>query len=72
MKGRKVWMGSDPTACDLCHAPIVGEFVDGRMSGITTWAKMCMTCHGTSGAGLGQGLGQKYRLEDSKWVKVAG
>ena len=69
---RKVWFGSDPVRCDVCEEPISGEFVDGNVRGISSWAMMCIPCHESIGAGLGSGRGQKYRQEGPEWVKVAG
>ena len=69
---RKVWFGSKPEKCDICHKPFNGEFIDGRtQSG--PWGMLCPPCHKTYGVGLGTGNGQHYKLaEDGKFEKVAG
>lgn len=71
MAEQKVWMGSPITKCDLCKCQIKNVFVDGKTN-MGPWGIMCFTCHRTHGCGLGLGRGQKYRMNDGKWVKVAG
>ena len=67
----KKWLGSTPTNCDLCKAPIDNTFVDGKTC-YGPWAIMCITCHTQVGCGLGTGKGQKYEKQREDWVKVAG
>ena len=69
---RKVWMGSEPTVCDLCNGPFRDKtFVDGATR-MGPWAMMCNACHTLDGFGLGTGKGQKYVYEKKtkEWVKV--
>jgi hypothetical protein len=68
--------------CDLCGKDLADclEFVDGKVRGYESWAKMCPDCFATDGRGLGLGFGQMYRihhlaLSDSVkpvWCKVKG
>jgi cytochrome c553 len=46
-------------------------FVDG-LTRYGPWANMCVSCHASSGYGLGIGRGQKYRKDETtgKFVKV--
>lgn len=76
----KSWVGPAPTNCDLCSVAIKDTFVDGRTV-LGPWGNMCTRCHRDHGAGLGAGLGQKYRRETTvvdigvsfdRWWKVAG
>lgn len=70
-----VWSGKPPEKCQLCNAPIVTEFIDGRTR-MGPWAYMCQKCHDTKGCGLGMGCGQMYfkRTENGKtfWQKEGG
>jgi hypothetical protein len=70
--GGRYWMGSQPEQCDLCQAPLDGEFVDGAtVRG--PWAMMCVKCHRMFGHGLGMGRGQRYELGDQdRWWKTGG
>jgi len=67
----KTWAG-DPGHCDICKDEITHEFVDGRMEGYSSWAKMCPGCHVIHGAGIGEGVGQLYQKQLNTWVKVRG
>lgn len=67
----KVWLGAAPETCDLCQGKIRGVFIDGQVQG-GGWANLCPDCHRRFGVGLGTGRGQKYRHEDTDWVKVEG
>jgi hypothetical protein len=58
----KKWMGSKPTTCDLCHKPLVDQFIDGRTAW-GPWGIMCRSCHFAQGTGLGTGRGQLYDLK---------
>lgn len=75
MSERKVWLGSAPTNCDICHIAITTVFVDGKTH-MGPWANMCPGCHRAHGCGLGLGKGQKYKKQvfqiDGTWVKTAG
>ncbi len=69
---RVVWMGSPPTNCDLCEAPIFAIFVDGKTNQ-GPWANMCLECHPVYGCGLGTGKGQKYQKQpNGEWLKIEG
>ena len=57
------WIGTVPTACQLCHRDLKHEFIDGRLRFCTAWAIVCSSCHNTHGYGLGVGKGQKYDLK---------
>ena len=65
-------MGTEPTTCNICDAPITDRFVDGATRQ-GPWAIMCMPCVEQHGRGLGTGHGQAYsKTPDSQWIKVAG
>ena len=76
MKKRKQWIGSPPTECDLCHAPISNVFVDACLflQGQRIWGNVCKTCHQEYGVGLGEGKGQEYWLDEEtgKFLKIEG
>lgn len=59
----RTWQGSPPVDCDICHRPLVGEFIDGKIVG-GGWCMMCTSCHGMHGTSLGQ----TYRLLSGVWV----
>lgn len=71
----KTWEGSPITNCDLCHLPIVKEFVDGKTV-YGPWAILCPSCHRAKGVGIGTGKGQRYKArrinDEEKWVKFEG
>ena len=67
----KTWLSDPPTECDLCQTPITTIFIDGKTT-YGPWGIMCPHCYKTYGKGLGGGLGQKYELQDGKFVKIAG
>ena len=70
--GKKIWLGSKPIHCDICHGDITNEFIDGCTT-YGPWANMCPSCHKDVGRGLGTGRGQKYRLNsDGEFEKVEG
>jgi hypothetical protein len=70
--GKKVWMGSFPSQCDICQSQIGDSFVDGATYG-GPWAIMCLACLSGSGRGLGTGRGQRYdKGSDGEFVKVKG
>jgi hypothetical protein len=62
-----------PDVCDLCHAPLAEDFIDGRTR-FGAWANLCLRCWTFSGAGrLGTGLGHWYhRQADGRFHKVEG
>lgn len=61
-----------PKECDVCHKPF-GTFMYDAKTAYGPWANMCEDCFNTVGVGLGTGLGQQYKKNDSDdWVKVAG
>lgn len=56
----------------MCHKPF-GTFMYDAKTVYGPWACMCETCFNIVGVGLGTGLGQQYKKNDSgDWVKVAG
>lgn len=62
-----------PKECDICHGPFTENIMFDGKTCYGPWANMCMTCFNTIGVGLGTGLGQQYRKNDSgDWVKIAG
>ena len=67
-----VYVGSPSSSCNICGAPIVDNFIDGRtING--WWAEMCAVCHLRYGVGLGTGQGQRFqRQDDGTWLKVEG
>jgi hypothetical protein len=66
------WLGSPPKECDLCHKPIIDQFVDGRTV-YGPWANMCLRCHKKKGVGLGTGFGQYYKKnQDGDFMKAEG
>ena len=70
----KKWQGK-ADVCNICgdslsRFPDKQWFVDGRMDNRTTWALMCPECFEAYGAGLGEGLGQKYHIITKE--KIAG
>lgn len=71
---RKIWMGMNPTKCELCSNPLLKFFIDGAMRSVGTWAIMCSSCHAVQGQGIGTGLGQKYEYQKTskEWIKVEG
>lgn len=68
------WMGTPPTKCDTCEAPIVDKFYDEKTK-MGPWGCLCPNCH-TFGPGLGKlglGWGQEYTKQpDGKWLKTGG
>lgn len=70
-KGKTYWLSAPPESCDICGISIKEEFVDGKTA-LGPWACMCLGCHRDSGGKLGLGLGQKYKLDGTRWPKVAG
>jgi hypothetical protein len=67
-----------PECCDLCNKTLTNQrgtdgneptWVDGRINGRSSWADMCEQCHGEVGAGIGLGLGQRYRVRDGQKVE---
>lgn len=72
----KNWTGHPQPNCDFCGnaIPLEGEFIDGRISGRTTWAIMCVSCHSKYGVGIGVGKGQRYVFNPKgyTWEKVEG
>lgn len=71
MAEKKVWSGTPPKECDICHRPIKDVFIDGKTP-FGAWGFMCPGCHLQYGSGLGTGKGQKYRLKNGVWEKVGG
>lgn len=68
----KIWMGSPPEKCQLCHSPIETKFYDARMSS-GTWAILDQACFIEHCEGVGEGKGQEYTKRfDGKWVKTRG
>lgn len=62
------WLSQVPEKCDICEMKIKDTFIDGRTK-IGPWACMCQTCHKRHGAGLGLGVGQKFkRQDDGRWI----
>lgn len=53
-----------PAQCDVCGDAITREFVDGATRA-GPWACMCTRCYCRIGRGLGTGLGQLYKRDDS-------
>lgn len=67
----KVWRGTPPGECDLCHDAITTAFIDGKTV-MGPWANMCRECFVEHGVGIGQGQGQRYDLRRGQWVKTGG
>lgn len=70
---RKVtWLG--PKVCDLCQKAPGAFLYDAMSPAHGSWATMCKGCFSYSGAGLGTGRGQEYKLdkESGEYVKVRG
>jgi len=53
------WRGGHIT-CDFCKEDSPTCFIDGQVKGGTRWGIMCGECFKEHGAGIGQGVGQKY------------
>lgn len=70
----KRYIGTPPTACDICKRPITNRFYD-MATTMGPWANMCPTC-ALAGPGIGKcgtGRGQQYRREDDgKFYKIEG
>lgn len=77
----RYWIGSDPTACDICGNGFPADvFIDGKtVSG--QWGIMCEACHTLHGVGLGEGKGQEYTCKPEtatelhprgRWLKTFG
>lgn len=69
----KIWSGTKPKECDICHRTISNIFIDGATT-LGSWANMCFACHKIYGKGLGLGKGQKYKINKStkQYEKVGG
>lgn len=67
----KLWMGTRPSACDICRGTITKKFVDGKTK-MGPWGILCLACHKAKGCGLGLGKGQKYELKEGEFVKIEG
>jgi uncharacterized Zn-finger protein len=64
-----IWIGDEPTHCDICEKPLGRLFIDGKTIA-NNWAIMCPFCHDMYGVRLGIGLGQLYiKLDDGSWVE---
>ena len=62
-----------PEVCDVCHKPFTKNIMYDAKTVYGPWANMCMTCFNSIGVGLGTGLGQQYKKNDSgDWIKNAG
>ena len=48
--------------CDLCEGPLRSgpTFYDGRVAMYHSWARVCSTCWGEKGKGIGPGKGREY------------
>mgnify|MGYP003388125620 CR=1 FL=1 len=67
----KVWIGYVPTKDDFDDI-IIDEFIDGKTR-MGPWAIMSPSNFSLYGAGLGTGLGQRYKKQDNgNWLKVEG
>jgi hypothetical protein len=68
---KKVWMGSNPSRCDICGTEIKETFVDGKTK-YGPWEILCLLCHRKHGIGFGVGRGQRYSfdLNKLKWIEV--
>lgn len=66
------WSSKIPLECDLCEAPIGGEFYDSHTTlGIA--ACLCPECFPVFGTGLGVGQGQRYlRATDGEFYCIVG
>lgn len=68
----KFWAGNPPKICDLCAAPLLARFIDGKTQR-GPWGNMCFLCYVEHGCGLGTGRGQQYDLQkDGRWKKTGG
>jgi len=67
-----VWMGTPPSSCDVCKAPLVDEFYDAKTTH-GPWGNLCAGCFKTIGIGLGLGRGQHYvKNADGEFAKTEG
>jgi hypothetical protein len=65
----KKWLGTPPTKCDICQAPITTEFFDARADG-GRWGNFCKACFKEHTIGkLGVGFGQHYKNASGVWEK---
>lgn len=61
-----------PKECNMCRKPF-GKVMYDAKTVYGPWAYMCEDCFNAVGVGLGTGLGQQYKKNDSgDWVKVSG
>lgn len=65
------WMGKTPNTCDICMGGIIDEFFDSATRG-GSWMTLCTKCHPIFGQGLGEGIGQHYKLRKGKFYRVVG
>lgn len=66
----KVWMGDEPTNCQLCQEPYEGVMLDAKIPG-AGWANICLPCAIANNVTLGEGRGQMYVLNSTsgEWEK---
>lgn len=55
--------------CDICKSEVLPVYVDGKTR-MGPWANMCPICYAEYGIGLGEGLGQAYKLTNGKYLKI--
>ena len=67
----RIWLGSDPSKCDICHKKGLRQFYDAKTK-MGPWGILCKKCFKTHGVGLGMGLGQYYVKEGKNFVKKDG
>lgn len=61
-----------PKVCDECGKPFDKVMYDAATR-YGPWGNFCQKCFDQNCYGLGTGLGQQYRKNDSgDWVKIAG
>jgi hypothetical protein len=71
VKTRDVFWVGEINVCQLCNGGFDNDVMyDANIGG--RWGNVCCWCFDASGARLGIGLGQKYKLTDGKWLLVEG
>lgn len=70
--GQPVTYVNPPDECDICQLPFGSVMYDIKTNS-GPWGNLCESCMKIHSSGhLGLGQGQKYELQEGKWVKTAG